>query len=413
MMHLRVVRKSIPVGAEWYHFTEGRTMTLHSHIEDPPRRSSCSQHGGLERMRQTFSRSAGILMSVLLTTALASAPVTATALRVTPQIRAKQAEAVAASTRLQSLNDDLEMKREDLLAVTDQLEQTRIQIASTEETLVATQLRLDASEDLLSQRAEAIYRSGPVGIADVLLGTRDFQDFLSRVDALDRISASDADLVIRIRSQRDEVTRVQVALENREGEQVALRTDATAKQAVVEAAVRQQSSYVASLNSQVKTLMKQEAAREAAAAAALARSARRTAGASSRSTDLGSLGEPHPEVVQIASHYLGVPYVWGGSSPSGFDCSGLAQYCYAKAGISIPRTSREQFRIGHYIPPGRTDLLGAGDLVFFGYGADASRIHHVGIYAGNGTFIEAPYTGEVVRYARLSSRGDYVGAVRP
>ena len=340
-------------------------------------------------------------------------PVAAGALRITPQIRAKQSQAAVAKAKLQSLNDGLEMKREDLLAVTDQLAQTRAQIASTEQPLAATQSRLDASEDLLSQRAQAIYRSGPVGIAEVLLGTADFQEFLSRIAILDRISLSDADLVARVRSERDQVAGMQIALENREAEQVALRTDAEAKQAVVQAAVRQQSDYVASIDAQVKTLLKQEAEREAAVAAAMARVARRSGTTGVRLADVGALGSPHPAVAQVAARYLGVPYVWGGSSPSGFDCSGLAQYCYAQVGISIPRTSREQFRIGHYLPPSRKDLLQPGDLVFFGYGADPSRIHHVGIYAGNGVFIHAPCTGDHVKYSQLSSRGDYVGAVRP
>jgi len=76
-----------------------------------------------------------------------------------------------------------------------------------------------------------------------------------------------------------------------------------------------------------------------------------------------------------------------------------------------------QYRIGAYIPPNRLDLLQPGDLVFFGYEGSASRIHHVGMYVGGGSFIHAPQTGDVVRIAsltgRIASRGDYVGATRP
>ena len=119
----------------------------------------------------------------------------------------------------------------------------------------------------------------------------------------------------------------------------------------------------------------------------------------------------------VAKKYLGVPYLWGGTTPAGFDCSGLVQYAYAQVGVSLPRTSREQFHVGTYIPPGRLDLLGPGDLVFFGYHGDADQIHHVGMYVGGGDFINAPQTGDVVRIASLAARieayGDYVGAVRP
>jgi peptidoglycan DL-endopeptidase CwlO len=122
-------------------------------------------------------------------------------------------------------------------------------------------------------------------------------------------------------------------------------------------------------------------------------------------------------VVAVAKQYLGVPYVWGGTSPSGFDCSGLVQYCYDKIGVSLPRTSREQFKAGAYIPPNRLDLLKPGDLVFFAVNADPDEIHHVGIFAGGDSFIEAPCTGDVVRVSsltgRIQSRGDYVGACRP
>ena len=93
------------------------------------------------------------------------------------------------------------------------------------------------------------------------------------------------------------------------------------------------------------------------------------------------------EVVSIAKQYLGVPYVWGGESPSGFDCSGLTQYVYAKAGLTIPRTASAQ---QSYMQ--RTSNPVPGDLVFFG-----SPAYHVGIYLGNNEMIAAPHPGTVVR----------------
>ncbi|TWP38304.1 hydrolase [Leekyejoonella antrihumi] len=108
----------------------------------------------------------------------------------------------------------------------------------------------------------------------------------------------------------------------------------------------------------------------------------------------GTSGTPTPpptgnlsQVVSIAEQYLGVPYVWGGESPSGFDCSGLTQYVYAKAGLSIPRTASAQ---QSYLS--RTSNPVPGDLVFFG-----SPAYHVGIYLGNNQMIAAPHPGAVVR----------------
>ena len=369
---------------------------------------------GVGAVRRIRSRSAAILLAALLT-AGTLAPSASLAAPSTPAIRAKQAQAAAAATKLQDLADDLELKREDYLAVTEALKRTRADIETTERKLSDTQAHLDEAQTTLSTRAEAIYRGDSLDMVQVLLGTADFDDFLSRLDLLNRISQSDADLVSQVTRARDDVAQTQAALQNRENEQVALRSQARAKQDAVEAAVSQQSSYVASLKSEVKRLVKTEQARQDRLAAERARKARElnSRKASPRSGDVSNLGSPHPDAVAEAQKYLGVPYVWGGTSPSGFDCSGLVQYSYARIGISLPRTSREQFRVGVFIPADRTDLLEPGDLVFFGHNGDPNRVHHVGMWVGNGVFINAPSSGDVVKYSQLSERSDYVGAVRP
>ena len=89
-------------------------------------------------------------------------------------------------------------------------------------------------------------------------------------------------------------------------------------------------------------------------------------------------------VIQTSMQYLGVPYVFGGTSPSGFDCSGYVRYVFAQAGISLPRMADEQYEVGY---PVSTSELIPGDLVFFStytYG-----VSHVGIYLGEGNFIHA------------------------
>ena len=118
-------------------------------------------------------------------------------------------------------------------------------------------------------------------------------------------------------------------------------------------------------------------------------------------------------VVETAHKYIGTPYVWGGTTPSGFDCSGLVQYSFSQNGISVPRTSQEQFAYTANSRITNAADLQAGDLVFFkGYTNSATNPGHVGIYIGNNQFIEAPKTGDVVKVSNLSSRSDFVGGGR-
>lgn len=116
-------------------------------------------------------------------------------------------------------------------------------------------------------------------------------------------------------------------------------------------------------------------------------------------------------IVNKAKQYLGVPYVYGGASPSGFDCSGLVYYVLKSLGYSPYRTPADQYRQGTYVSK---ENLQPGDIVFFA-NTYASGISHVGIYAGNGQFIHAPNSRSVVSYADLTSgywANHYYGARR-
>ena len=118
------------------------------------------------------------------------------------------------------------------------------------------------------------------------------------------------------------------------------------------------------------------------------------------------------QAVAIAYRFLGVPYVWAGASPTGFDCSGLTMYVWGQLGIKLGHYTGFQFYEGRRVP---RDQLEPGDLVFF-HANSAGVPQHEGMYVGNGSFIHAPQTGDVVKISSLFEARyalSFVGAVRP
>ena len=118
-----------------------------------------------------------------------------------------------------------------------------------------------------------------------------------------------------------------------------------------------------------------------------------------------------PRVVEIAFRYLGTPYRWAGASPSGFDCSGFVMYVYGRVGIRLPHSSWMLWGVGK--PVARKELR-PGDIVFFHPSSRGPQ--HEGLYIGDGQFVHAPHSGDVVKVSTLADPAyafGYAGAVRP
>lgn len=340
---------------------------------------------------------------------------TCTTVEAAPTLSSKRAEAAAARERLDDLAVDLEEKGEDQAQAEAAVRTADGLLAAAEARLVVAQEAQRSATTLLSRRARAIYRSGTYGFIDVVVGASSWSDALSRIGFMRRVAQSDAALVARVAYARADVEVAVASLENRRKEAGDHRSRARMARDASERALADQRAYLEELDAEVARLLRVEREREEREARE--RAARIAAALAETMNGAKPLtGDTRPEVVAVALQHLGVPYVWGGTTPSGFDCSGLTQYCFAKIGIAIPRTSRDQFAGSARVPKDRLDLLEPGDLVFFGTGGDPSRVHHVGIYIGDGDMVHAPQTGEVVRVEslmdRIARRADYVGGGR-
>lgn len=105
-------------------------------------------------------------------------------------------------------------------------------------------------------------------------------------------------------------------------------------------------------------------------------------------------------IVEYAKQYIGTPYAHGGNTPKGFDCSGFVQYVMSNFGVTMPRSSTEQYSIG--VRVAKSDLM-PGDLVYFKYNSSSYRLSHVGIYVGDGNFIHSPVPGQSVCISPLTT----------
>ena len=264
-----------------------------------------------------------------------------------------------------------------------------------------------------------MYKTPSVQFLDVALSVHSFDQLATQFSLYSRVGQQSAATVQQIKALKAAIERRHAALVTERAQAQQLVSQIGAQKASIAGSLGHRQQLLHNARAQVRQLIVQmqrakaaAAARAAAAAAAAAKQAAAEAAAdkaaSSQSSDSsgggssgsGSSGGGASSAadIAIARRYLGVPYVWGGASPSGFDCSGLVMYVFAQLGVSLPHNAAMQFACCTPVP---RSALQPGDLVFYGY--SPASIHHVGIYVGNDTMIDAPCTGEVVQYDTLFS----------
>jgi peptidoglycan DL-endopeptidase CwlO len=254
-----------------------------------------------------------------------------------------------------------------------------------------------------------------------VLGSGSFNTLIDRVEYVQRIARSESELLDAVTSAEREISHRQAALRKEEDSAAKLLAQARAHKATIQSQLRARQHLLDSVQGDLRRLIDQRReARDRAAREQAARLARQQAAQPPADTGSGGSGgsggttyTPPPagtlgeQAAALAQQYLCVPYVWGGASPSGFDCSGLVVYVYGQLGVSLPHYTGALWTSGSRVG---SDQLAPGDLVFF-----YPDLGHVGIYIGGGLFIHAPHTGDVVKISSLSDpwyASAYMGAVR-
>ena len=272
-------------------------------------------------------------------------------------------------------------------------------LATNAKHLAAARTSLDVAQRRIQERVRDLYINGEGdSTLEVILGSRSLDDIIMQLDAIERVSSQDTRILHTVKRYRSEVETRRASLKEARSDQA--RIVASVKDDIAEMRAEEQRRQAA--------LAAQASARVQAqqlAAQAQTQQTYDTAVASAPSYDANLPPARYGHVVAIAMQYLGVPYVWGGASPStGFDCSGFTMYVYAQVGVSLPHHAASQYQMGTPVP---RDQLAPGDLVFF------SGLGHMGMYIGGGQFIHAPQTGDVVKISSMADRWDsYVGARR-
>jgi cell wall-associated NlpC family hydrolase/outer membrane murein-binding lipoprotein Lpp len=378
-----------------------------------------------------YSVSVAVLSTMILATPTFASPENS---KVTQsQINQTQGQIDAFETKMQQLDNQISDGMAKSEKLNNDIKAQQVKIVAAKAEIEKAKKDLDAHKKVYSERLRGYQSQGQqplITYAEILLSSDNISEFLTRSTAISQFLQSDSDLLNGLIKKQKELENAQEQLHNELDKLKSVQDELAAEQKKIEEdkqtvqkeladsknnlqlqqaqLAQQQAEELAQQKAlqQAAELARQQAAQQAAQQAvqkaAAQQQAQQTSSGSSTSapttsTDNSNLtnSDKASKIIAYAEQFLGVPYVWGGSSPSGFDCSGLMQYVFHSVGVSLPRTAAMQQNVGTRISPSQVQ---PGDLVFEGAPA-----YHVGMYIGGGSWIQAPETGDVVKISTYNS----------
>ena len=330
----------------------------------------------------------------------------------------KRAQAARLQQQIEDLDRRLEVLDEQYNRAVLAVRQSDAAVTKAQADLAAANERFRAVRTRLASEAVTAYVHG--GSTSVLaqITSSDARELPVRRQYMATAAADEQRTIDELKAARQDLTTQRARLDTAQkaahtaAAQVATSRDAASK------AIAQQQATLAQVKGELTQLVAEEAARRAAAEAARARAAQlareaAAAAAAQRasrssvrdapSSNAPPVGHGAGAAVAEARRQIGKPYQWGAAGPNSFDCSGLVQWAWRAGGVTLDHSTYAQWDETTHIP---IASLQPGDIVFFG-----SDLHHDGLYVGDGQMIEAPHTGEYVRYASIW-RSDLRGAGR-
>jgi cell wall-associated NlpC family hydrolase len=291
-----------------------------------------------------------------------------------------QKQVAALDDHLEIVVENWDEAQSQLAGIAAQLGQIRLQ-------LTQSQGDLGQQQAVLGSHLARMYKLGDYGLLDELLTGGNLTDAAARIELFRRVSQQDHQLRDGFLATVQQVNALQASIAAKRDQAMAVQQQVDTQRVTIEDKLAERQAILNGLNGRIKKILDQRNRASSLSAGRLGRAA------------LAQIGTVHGTAAQVgvvrdALRFLGVPYVWGGASPNGFDCSGLVLYVYARYGVTFPHFAAYQAQMGTPVPESQ---LEPADLVFFG-----NPIHHVVIYAGNGLVVQAPHTGDVVKVTRLS-----------